>query len=51
MRNLWNELRAAVANADPCDEAAAELAYPADDDDANECATDAPETAESDGAA
>lgn len=27
MRNLWNELRSAVANADPCDDAAAELLY------------------------
>lgn len=51
MRKFFNDLRTAVANADTCDDAVRELDYAVDDDDANECAADAPETAESDGAA
>lgn len=47
MRKFFNDLRIAVANADDCDAALRELDYdPADDDDADECAADAPETAE-----
>ena len=42
MRRLMNELRAAVANTDPCDEAAAEMTFDAPADD--ETDTDADES-------